>query len=178
MMKETELRQIPLTSLLAVAGIILPQFFHLLGLGSVFLPMFLPVMLGALILSWRFAITLAAITPLASFFISGMPPLTPPILPVMLTELILISSLLSLVHVHLHKNMWLALVVAILADRLFLFVIVFFIASWFGLPKMFASISFVLSGIPGIIMQLVILPAVLTYIKKKYPHYIYQERLK
>jgi len=171
-MKETELRQIPITALLAVSGIILPQFFHLLGLGSVFLPMFLPVMLGALILSWRFAITLAIITPLTSFFVSGMPPITPPILPVMLTELILIASLLSLLYVHLNKNIWLALVVAILADRLFLFVIVFALAPWFGLPKIFTSITLVLSGIPGIILQLTVLPTVLAYLRKKFPHYV------
>jgi len=175
-MKESELRQIPLTALLAVAGIILPQFFHLLGLGSIFLPMFLPVMLGALILSWRFAITLAVVTPLASFFISGMPPLAPPVLPVMLAELILIASILSLLHVHLWKNMWLALLVAILADRLFLFAIVYVLAPWFELPKMFTSVTLVLSGIPGIIMQLTVLPLVLTYIRKKFPHYIQQER--
>jgi niacin transporter len=174
-MKESELRQIPLTALLAVAGVILPQFFHLFGLGPVFLPMFLPVMLGALLLRWRFAVALAIITPLVSFVITGMPPIAPPILPVMLAELILISSILSLLHVHARKNKWLALLVSVLTDRLLLFAIVFFLAPVFGLPKIFTSFSLVLSGIPGIILQFTVLPTTLTLIEKKFPQYVQRE---
>lgn len=175
-MKESEIRQIPLTALLAVSGIILPQFFHLLGLGAVFLPMFLPVMLGGLLLRWRFAVTLAVITPVASFIITGMPPITPPVLPVMISELVLITSVLSLLHVHFQRNKWFVLICAVLADRVLLFIIVYFLAPLFGLPQMFTSFSLVISGIPGIILQLIILPAALVFIEKKFPHYLQPDK--
>ena len=35
----------------AALGLILPVFFHLFGLGSTFLPMFLPILAGSLLLS-------------------------------------------------------------------------------------------------------------------------------
>ena len=81
-MKESELKQIPLTALFAALAVALPQFFHMLGLGAVFLPMFLPVTAGAMLLSWKFAFTLALIAPITSWLITGMPPIVPPILPV------------------------------------------------------------------------------------------------
>ena len=136
------------------------------------MPMFLPVMLGGLLLRWRFALVLAVVTPLASFTITGMPPITPPVLPVMMTELMLISSILSLLHVHLQKNKWAALISAIVADRFFLFIVAYFLAPVFGLPQMFASFSLVISGIPGIILQLIVLPAALVFIEKKFPQYL------
>ncbi|MCD6376216.1 MAG: hypothetical protein J7L94_11860, partial [Caldisericaceae bacterium] len=94
-MKQQELKQIPLTAFLAVAGVLLPQFFHLFGLGAVFLPMFLPVMLGGLLLSLRFALLLAVITPAISWAFTGMPPLVPPVLPIMVIELLVVNTLLS-----------------------------------------------------------------------------------
>ena len=170
-MNESELRQIPLTALLAVTGVIFPQFFHLLGLGATFLPLFIPVMLGGFLLRWRFAVTLAIIAPMASFFLTGMPPITPPVLPLVICELIISATIISFMFVYKHLNKWLALILAILADRIFLFFVVFILAPVFGLPQLFTSVSLVLSGIPGIILQLVVLPAALSFIEIKFPQY-------
>ena len=46
MKKELIYRYIPLATLFTAMGIIFPIFFHLVGLGSAFLPMFLPIIMA------------------------------------------------------------------------------------------------------------------------------------
>ncbi len=168
MLTSGELRQIPLTAFLAVAGILFPQIFHLFGLGAVFLPMFLPVMLGGLLLSWRFALTLAVITPAASWLFTGMPPLIPPVLPVIIAELVLISLILSVMYVRFKLNFWLTLITAIVADRLLLFVLVSLIAPQFGWTHPLFSTALVVSGLPGIFLQITVLPLTMRLIKNRW----------
>src|SRR4030042_2497669 len=115
-MAEKSLRQIPLTSLFVALAIIFPMFFHMFGLGSTFLPMFLPVIVGSMLLTWRFALMLGIISPISSWLLTGMPPIVPPILPIMIAELAIVSLTISLLKVHLKKSVWTALVAAILAD--------------------------------------------------------------
>ena len=171
-MTNNELRQIPLTALFAATAVILPQFFHLVGLGPTFLPMFLPIMLGSFLLTWKFALVLAILPPLVSFAITGMPPLVPPILPVMLVELIIISLIISIFSIHLKKTYWLALPVAIISDRLILFLIVSWIAPMLGYNHPVFTIALVGSGIPGIIMQIIVIPLALKLIQQKYPQWL------
>jgi hypothetical protein len=170
-MPNNELRQIPLTALFAAAAVILPQFFHLLGLGPTFLPMFLPIMLGSFLLTWKFALVLAILPPLVSFTITGMPPIVPPILPIMLSELIVISLIISIISVHFKKPLWLGLSLAIIADRILLFLIVSWIAPLLGYSHPIFTLALVGSGIPGIIMQIIVIPLALKLIYQKYPHW-------
>lgn len=171
-LSEQELRQIPMTAVFAALGIVLPQLFHLVGLGPLFLPMFLPVILGSMLLTWRFALALAVICPLVSWLLTNMPPLVPPILPLMLTELTFMALIISIVRVHLQKSYWLALIIAIIADRFILFVIVSAIAPIFGLTHPIFTWTLLAGGIPGIILQLITVPLVMEYIKKRYPYYL------
>ncbi len=168
-MEQQELRQIPLTAFLAVAGILLPQVFHLFGLGAVFLPMFLPVMLGGLLLTWRFALVLAVITPLVSWLFTGMPPLVPPVLPVLMAELLTVNAVLSVLHVHLKRHLWVALLTAIVADRLLLLFLVKWLAPLLGWHHPLFSIALVTSGLPGIALQLLVLPLALRLVKERWP---------
>ncbi|HES58841.1 MAG: hypothetical protein JW956_05160 [Calditrichaceae bacterium] len=170
-MPNNELRQIPLTALFAAAAVILPQFFHLLGLGPMFLPMFLPVMLGSFLITWKFAIVLAILPPVVSFVITGMPPLVPPILPIMLAELVIIALVISVICVHLKKTFWLGLITAIIFDRLLLFIIVSWMAPLFGFTHPIFTWALVSTGLPGIIMQLIAIPLALKLIYKKYPQW-------
>lgn len=170
-MTPNDLRQIPLTALFAAAAVILPQFFHLVGLGPTFLPMFLPVMLGCFFLTWKFAFVLAILPPIVSFAITGMPPLIPPILPIMILELITITMVISILYMHMHKNIWIALIIAIISDRLLLFLIVSWIAPMFGFTHPMFTLAMVATGIPGIIMQIIVIPLALKLIYQKYPQF-------
>ena len=170
-MINNELRQIPLTALFAATAVILPQFFHLVGLGPTFLPMFLPIMLGSFLLTWKFAMILAILPPLVSFLLTSMPPLVPPILPIMLVELIVIALIISFISVHLKKSFWLALALAIIMDRILLFLIVSWIAPLLGYNHPIFTLALVGSGIPGIMLQIVVIPFALQLIYKKYPQW-------
>lgn len=168
-MDRTELRQIPLTALFAALGVVLPPIFHVFGLGSTFLPMFLPVMLGSMLLSWKFALVLASFAPMTSWLLTGMPPLVPPILPLMVAELILLAIICSVLHMHLHRSVWFTLLIAIIMDRLLLFIMVTFVAGWMNLDPAVFSIALVVSGLPGIVLQLLVIPQALKLIKQKFP---------
>jgi hypothetical protein len=165
----TELRQIPLTALFAALGVALPPVFHIFGLGSTFLPMFLPVMLGSMLLSWKFALVLAIFTPLSSWLLTGMPPIVPPFLPLIISELIIVALIVSILHLHWQWSVWLTLVIAIIMDRLFLFIMVTLVAGWLKLDTTIFSVAMVLSGLPGIILQLLVIPLTLKLIKQKFP---------
>ena len=170
-MINNKLRQIPLTALFAATAVILPQFFHLVGLGPTFLPMFLPIMLGSFLLTWKFAMILAILPPLVSFLLTSMPPLVPPILPIMLVELIVIALIISFISVHLKKSFWLALALAIIMDRILLVLIVSWIAPLLGYNHPIFTLALVGLGIPGIMLQIVVIPFALQLIYKKYPQW-------
>lgn len=172
---EREIRQIPLTAMFIALAIILPQFFHLVGLGAMFLPMFLPVMTGSMLLTWRFALSLAIFSPLISWLITNMPPIVPPVLPIIIVELILVALIISLLRVHWGKSIWLALPAAIIIDRLVLFLIVSVIAPLFGFTHPLFSVSLVISGLPGIAMQLVAIPLTMRFIKTRFPQWYYSD---
>ena len=170
-MEERELRQIPLAALFAALGIILPQFFHLLGLGSTFLPMFLPLMLVSMFLTWQYVIMIGLACPGISWLLTSMPPIVPPILPIMTIELIGTGLVISLLRYYTNLSVVVILVLAILTDRLILLGMIFFIAPILGINHPLFTIGFLAAGTPGIILQLLVIPYVVHLIEKKYPHW-------
>jgi hypothetical protein len=168
-------RYVPLSALFAVLGIVFPVFFHFIGLGSTFLPMFIPIVMASTMLPAKFAVSVAIITPLISFLFTGMPPLYPPILPLVIFELILISLITSQLYFKYRKPVLLTLLIALSADRLILFLFVFFFAGHLGFPENFYSFAAVLYGLPGIILILIVVPMTLKFIQNKYPQLLSSE---
>ncbi|MBD3224921.1 MAG: hypothetical protein GF313_09335 [Caldithrix sp.] len=175
-MNDDQLKQIPITALFLALGVIFPQFFHLLGLGAAFLPMFLPVMVGSMLVQWKFALLLGLFSPLISFILTGMPPIAPPVLPVLTAELIVIALFISIVKVHLRQSFWIALIGAIVFDRLLLFALVQLIAPLFGFDHPLFSLAIVASGIPGVVLQLTVVPAALYIIRQRFPQWDTQKK--
>ncbi|MCA9732508.1 MAG: ECF transporter S component [Deferribacteres bacterium] len=163
-------------SLFIALAIIFPMLFHMIGLGSTFLPMFLPIMLAGIFLTWKYAVTVAILAPIISYLMTGMPPIVPPVLPIMLVELGLIALSLSLLYVHYDFTIWLALPVAIAIDRFVLWLAVVAIAPLLGFDHPLFSIGLVMSGIPGILMQLIVIPLILNIMRKTAPTYFIQNR--
>jgi len=166
-MSEKKIRQIPLTSLFIAFGVVVPQVFHIFGLGPTFLPMFIPVMIGSMFLTIQFAVILGIVTPLVSWFITGMPPIVPPILPIMMVELFLIAATISLIRVRMKKSYWLAMFAAIILDRIILFFIVSAIAPLFELNHPIFSMALVAAGLPGIALQIILIPVVMKFLDNK-----------
>lgn len=151
-------RAISLSGLFIALGWLLPTIFHAVGLGSIFLPMFWPVAMAAFFLPWSFALFVAAATPLLSSLLTGMPPISPPILHLMVAELVsLAGTVIWLRRVSRLGLFWL-LFIGLLVSRVVCFFAAMTLAGLFGLPPSWSGLAMVLKGMPGIIAMLFILP--------------------
>ena len=159
---------------LVALATILPMLVHLaVGAqgGMVWLPMYLPVVIGGVLLGTLWGVGIAATSPLVSFIItsivsSPMPALSR--LPFMIVELVVFALVCGLFSKLIAKKVWvtpIAVVSSIVAGRLVFLALVAIFESVSSL-----SVSMVLSqivaGWPGVIM-LVALTTILTLILNK-----------
>lgn len=167
-MKKSIVHQIVLSGMFIALGFIVPQAFHLLGAGTTFLPMHIPVLLAGFILDAPFAAMVGFLTPMLSSFITGMPPLFP-VLPFMVFELATYGFAASLFYRHLKQNIYVSLVGAMVAGRAMAGVAVWLLVAAFA-AKLPGPVAFVLgstvTGLPGIIIQLIFIPAVVALLNK------------
>jgi ABC-type Na+ efflux pump permease subunit len=61
--------------------------------------------------------------------------------------------------------------IGLLVDRIILFAIVIIIAPLFDITHPLFSLALVAVGVPGILLQLLVVPAAVKMIEKKYPHW-------
>ena len=155
-----------IAGMLMAVGVILPYFTaHGFGVpGNVLLPMHIPVLLAGLLCGPFYGALCGVIIPCLSAILTGMPSFYP-MLPIMVGELCtygLISGLL-LFKTALHKKSWgsyTALIGAMICGRL-VYGIIFSIL--LGLNPQLKALSMpaaILTGLPGIILQLILIPPV------------------
>ena len=94
------------SALMAAFGITLPIAFHLVGMGNKFLPMLLPLLLNGFLSRFSWAAATGALVPPISGFLTGMPPLYPPIAWVMSIEGALMAGTASIVYRLTRKRIW------------------------------------------------------------------------
>jgi hypothetical protein len=165
-----EIRDASLAAVLGAAALALPTLFHLAGLGSVFLPMFLPLSAAGFLLPLRLSLPLAAIVPLASFVLTGMPPLiVPPIGPIMMLEIGFLIVANRVLTRGLKWNLYVAAMIAVAADRAFYMAVLFVAASLLRLPRLTFSLTGVVSSLPGAVLLATIVPAGVTMIRGNRP---------
>jgi len=161
MISDRPSRELALAGLFGAAALALPFLFHLVHLGSLFLPMYLPLVTLALLVRPAPAGVTAVVTPLLSAALTGMPPFWPPIAFLMAIELGAMTVVLSAL-----RRRWpqgrilLVLAPVLILGRLLSVGLVYLSAQAMTLPAGFlASVSF-LSGWPGVILMLVVVPGV------------------
>lgn len=137
-------------------GITVPILFHVMGVGRVFLPMHLPLLLGGLFLSPGMALLVGCATPWAAMLFTGMPPL--PMAIIMSAELAVLSGSASLGR-RAGLPLWAAVWTAIALRVLVTFVLTTALARVLNLPPAGVGLASVAAGIPGIILQAVLVPA-------------------
>ena len=153
------------SALFIALGVLLPILFHSLGIGSVFLPMFWPIALCAYFLSVPYALAVGVITPILSTLLTGMPPLSPPIVYIMIFELAFLSGISSFLYHKTHLGIFWSLFTGLMISRLVLFLTVIPLATILGLPPQLASLVTVLKGLPGIIVILITIPIFVSRLK-------------
>ena len=161
-------KKLVLTSLFLALGLILPYFFHTLGLaGPVFLPMHIPVLIGAMLLGPRYGVILGLFVPLLSSMLTGMPILYPVAIS-MAFEL----ATYGLVSGYLYKtkrvNVYISLIIAMILGRVVSGVSMYYLLSFVEKPfilKMFLVGVFI-KAVWGITIQLLFIPVLVKYLKK------------
>lgn len=166
-MNHSQTKNLVGTALCIAFGLILPQVFHLIGAGPVFLPMHIPVLLCGLCFGWPFGLICGALTPLLSSVLTGMPPLYPTGA-AMVFELAAYGVLSGLLYRRFQQNIYLSLVAAMLGGR-----VVSGLASalFYGMAgkeygfQIFLTGAFI-TGLPGIILQILVVPILVIALEK------------
>jgi hypothetical protein len=161
-----DLREISRAALVTAAGLALPWVFHALRLGHVFLPMYLPLLVGAFVLRPRTATAAAVATPLVSAAVTGMPPFFPPIAPWMAIELGLMAGLAALLHRRRVLPPWASVAIVLVVGRLAYAGLVYATGLWLDLPAGLLTVASLLAGWPGMVLALVAVPAAVALLER------------
>ena len=178
MNQKSYVRNLVFTAVCAALCIVVPMAFHTIpNAGVVFLPMHIPVLLCGLMCPWPYGLLCGLIGPLLSSLTTGMPPVA--MLPSMMVECAVYGLVTGLgmrfvrtrcatadLYISLVSAMILGRTVAGLAKSLIFAP---------GTPVFAWVTTSLVTGIPGILIQLVLMPAIvfaLTQAKllpKRYP---------
>lgn len=155
-------------SMLLAIGVIIPSIFHITGLpGQMLLPMHIPVLIGGFLLPPTLALLLGMLTPLLNSFITGMPVLFP-IAIILVFELGAYGLITSLLYRVLKIPSLLALIISMIVGRLVAGLTIFVLSAFFTLPLdpiIFVK-GAVITGLPGIIIQIILIPSLVYAILK------------
>jgi hypothetical protein len=154
-------RELAYCGLFGAAALLLPSLFHLVRLGHVFMPMYLPLVALAFFVRPLPAAVTAAIVPMLSALATGMPPLYPPVAPIMALELAVMAALIAALRRRWPRLGELAILIPVLmVGRVLHVAMAALFARLVDLPAAFvAGLSF-LSGWPGIILMIVVVPVI------------------
>lgn len=142
--------------------LVLPMAFHSIpNAGSILLPMHIPVLLCGLICGWPYGLVCGLLGPFVSSF-TGMPPAA--VLPSMMVECgvygLVSGLMMRFVHTrHTVADLYISMITAMLAGRLVAGLAKAWILSPGTAPFAWVTTSLI-TGIPGIILQLVVMPPV------------------
>lgn len=154
-------RELAYCGLFGAAALLLPIVFHLVHLGHVFMPMYLPlVTLPFFVRPWPAVLT-ALLAPLLSAVVTGMPPLYPPVAVFMAIELAVMAALIaSAARRWPGTNEWLILVPVLVFGRILYVGLVYCFSLVIDLPARFMAGLSLLAGWPGIVLMIVAVPPV------------------
>lgn len=143
-------------------GIVLPIAFHMAGaIGSVFLPMHIPVLIAGLFLGRKAGFLTGLLTPILSSLMTGMPPIMP-VLPIMTVELAVYGLLGGYLYKEKKVPLLFALIGAMAFGRIAAAAMVYALVLAVGIKlKPIAYLTgAIVTGLPGIGIQLIVVPLI------------------
>jgi hypothetical protein len=154
-------RETAFCGLFGAAALLLPVLFHLFHVGRVFMPMYLPLVSLAYFVRPLPAAVTAFVTPLISGAVTGMPPFFPPVAVFMAIELSVMAAVVAAVmRRRPSTNEWLVLVPVLVLGRVLYMGLVYFFSLFLELPAGFMAGLSLLSGWPGIVLMIVVVPLI------------------
>ena len=162
-------KNVVLSGLFIAFGVLLPMIFHQFNMGGPgFLPMHIPVLIAGLFLGPLEGLLVGLVTPIISSVLTGMPVFFP-MLPIMVFELGTYGLTAGLFSKKLNLNTYLSLILAMIDGRISAGIVVFILGKFFGFqgpgPVLFVK-GAIITGIAGIIIQLVFVPPVVKLLRK------------
>jgi hypothetical protein len=130
--------------------------------------MLLPVVTAGFLLDSKSAITIGSIAPLLSSLLTGMPPIMPPIAFMMAIELAILALIPSIFYRRFGMNLYGVLLVTLLVNRFLVLGLRFVVAEFFNIPGMIYGLGISLSGLPGIAVQIIVVPMVVRTIESRF----------
>lgn len=176
-----QVRNLLYGSLFLAIGLVLPQAFHAFGMGgAIFLPMHIPVLMAGLFVCPISGFYVGLLTPVLSYFLTGMPPMSPPILPLMVVELSVYGLTAGILRKRLQMNIWVSLIGAMILGRVALGLAAAFAAPLFNFkPNPVAYVwGAIVTGLPGIIVQLIAIPTLVLGLERGLSYARLQKGLK
>lgn len=153
-------RDLVVSGLMLALGVIIPYIFHSTGIpGTMFLPMHIPVFIGGFLLPPYLAFALGILTPIINSLATGMPKLLP-IGIIMIFELGTYGLLTSILYRKIKLPPIIVMILAMLGGRIMGGLGVFILAIFLeiNLEPITYVIGAITAGIPGILIQVFILP--------------------
>lgn len=171
-MNATKILKLVLSALLLAVGLVLPMLTgNIPQVGSMLLPMHLPVLLCGFVCGWKWGLAVGFILPILRSLLFSMPPMVPTAL-AMAFELAAYGAVSGLCY-HLlagkKGRVILSLVIAMVAGRLVWGLVSIPIYAMFT-DKTFTLAAFWAGGFvnawPGILLQMVLIPAIVLALEK------------
>jgi hypothetical protein len=154
-------RELAYCGLFGAAALLLPVLFHLVSLGQVFMPMYLPLVALAFFVGPLPAAITACLVPVISGALTGMPPFYPPIAESMAIELAVMGAVIAaIVRRWPRGNEWLILIPVLVLGRVVSAGLAYGFSLLIHLPAGYVAVASLLSGWPGIILMLVVVPPI------------------
>ena len=165
----TYVKRMTLAAVCIALCVVLPIAFHAIpDGGSVFLPMHIPVLICGMLCGWPYGFLCGLMGPMLSSLLTGMPPAA--FLPSMMVECGVYGMTTGLVLKYvrtgkLYADLYIALIAAMLAGRVVSGIAKALIFSPGMAMSAWITASFV-TALPGIVIQLVLLPMVVSTLMK------------
>jgi niacin transporter len=166
-------RKMITAAIMIALGVLFPQIFHMIGgpnLGSILLPMHIPVLLTGFIVGPFYGFLAGLLTPALSSLLTGMPPISPvPILFLMMFELPIYGLISGYLFERKRMNIFVSLMIAMFFGRLSYGLGIIFLSNVFmmNIPPAITVWSAIVSGLPGIILQIVLIPLTVKILEKR-----------
>ncbi len=163
----TQTRQLVGTALFLALAVVLPIAFHQFGMaGRLFLPMHIPPLLAGFVFGPVSGILVGALAPSLSAVMTGMPPLYA--VPLMSLELPLFGLAAGVCYQVYKLNLYVSLIIAMIMGRLGFALGLMFLGWFIDLPYGIREFFLVAvpAGLPGMIIQLIIIPPLVLGIRR------------
>ena len=154
-------RELAYCGVFGAAAMLLPVIFHVFHLGSIFMPMYLPLVTLAFFVRPIPAGLTALLLPVLSGGITGMPPFYPPVAFIMSVELAIMCSMIALIRMSFPRiNELIILVPVLFLGRCIGVGLIYLTALFMKLPAKFVAGASLISGWPGIVLMIAAIPAI------------------